>query len=63
LNTITVFGSRVKDRNIFDSAVPIDVFASGEVKTALLSGELGQAFQALSPELIPHGAAPFHDYE
>jgi iron complex outermembrane receptor protein len=51
LDAITVFGSRVKDRSVFDSAVPIDVFTPEEVKSALVSGELGQALQALSPSV------------
>ena len=58
LDTITVFGSRVKDRSVFDSAVPIDVFTPEEVKTALVSGELGQALQALSPSVnMPRASA------
>jgi iron complex outermembrane receptor protein len=51
LDAITVFGSRAKDRSVFDSAVPIDVFSSDDVKKALVSGELGQALQALSPSI------------
>jgi iron complex outermembrane receptor protein len=51
LDAITVFGSRVKDRSVFDSAVAIDVFTPEEVKSALVSGELGQALQALSPSV------------
>ncbi len=51
LTAITVFGSRVKDRSVFDSAVPIDVFTHDEVHTSLVSGELGQALQALSPSV------------
>jgi iron complex outermembrane receptor protein len=51
LDAITVFGSRVKDRSVFDSAVPIDVFTPEEVKNALVSGELGQALQELSPSV------------
>jgi iron complex outermembrane recepter protein len=51
LEAISVFGSRVKDRSVFDSAVPIDVFTPGQVATALVSGELGQALQALSPSV------------
>ena len=31
LDTITVFGSRAKDRSVFDSAVPIDVFSSDDL--------------------------------
>ena len=51
LETISVFGSRVKDRSVFDSAVPIDVFTPEQLGTALVSGELGQALQALSPSV------------
>ncbi len=58
LDTITVFGSRVKDRSVFDSPVPIDVFTPGEVKNALVSGELGQALQSLSPSVnMPRASA------
>ena len=51
LDTITVFGSRVKDRSVFDSAVPIDAFTQTQVKDALVSGELGQALQSLAPSV------------
>ena len=51
LDAVTVFGSRVKDRSVFDSAVPIDVFTAEAVKQALVSGELGQALQTLSPSV------------
>lgn len=51
LETVTVFGSRVKPRTVFDSPVPIDVFSPEEVRQALSSGELGQALQALSPSI------------
>ncbi|MBV8911086.1 MAG: TonB-dependent receptor, partial [Gammaproteobacteria bacterium] len=46
-----MFGSRVKDRSVFDSAVPIDYFSPTQVKDALVSGELGQALQTLSPAI------------
>ncbi|MBS0377968.1 MAG: TonB-dependent receptor [Proteobacteria bacterium] len=49
LEQVTVFGSRVSDRSVFDSAVPIDYFSPAQVKQALVSGELGQALQDLSP--------------
>lgn len=51
LDAITVFGSRLRDRSVFDSAVPIDVFTPAAVETALSSGELGQALQALAPSI------------
>jgi iron complex outermembrane recepter protein len=58
LDAISVFGSRVKDRSVFDSAVPIDVFTPKEVDNALVSGELGQALQALSPSVnMPRASA------
>jgi len=58
LQSVTVFGSRVKDRSVFDSAVPIDVFTPEEVKYALVSGELGQALQALSASVnMPRASA------
>jgi iron complex outermembrane recepter protein len=58
LEAVTVFGSQVKDRSVFDSAVPIDYFTPAEVKDALISGELGQALQALSPAInMPRASA------
>jgi len=58
LETVTVFGSRVKARTVFDSAVPIDVFSAQDVQQALVSGELGQALQALSPSVnMPRASA------
>ena len=46
-----MFGSRVKDRTVFDSPVPIDVFTPQAVQESLSSGELGQALQSLSPSI------------
>lgn len=58
IDAVTVFGSRVKDRSVFDSTVPIDVFTAQEVKQALVSGELGQALQALAPSVnMPRASA------
>lgn len=51
LEAVTVFGSRLQNRTVFDSAVPIDVFSAADVQAALSSGELGQALQALSPSV------------
>jgi iron complex outermembrane recepter protein len=51
LEAVTVFGSRLKSRTVFDSAVPIDNFSPAEVERALSSGELGQALQSLSPSI------------
>lgn len=58
LDEITVFGSRAGARTVFDSAVPIDVFAPADVQAALRSGEVGQALQALSPSInMPRASA------
>ncbi len=51
LDAVTVFGSRLQNRTVFDSAVPIDVFAPADLDAALSSGELGQGLQALSPAI------------
>jgi iron complex outermembrane receptor protein len=49
---VTIVGSRVKGRTVFDSAVPIDRYNAREVEQALTaSGELGAALQALSPAI------------
>jgi iron complex outermembrane receptor protein len=49
---ITIVGSRVKGRTVFDSAVPIDRYNAREVEQAIsASGELGAALQALSPAI------------
>ena len=58
LDTVTVFGSRVQSRSVFDSAVPIDVFGPAQVQQALSSGELGQALQSLAPSInMPRASA------
>lgn len=51
LSEVTVFGSRVRDRSVFDSAVPVDYFSPTQVKQALVSGEVGQALQNMSPAI------------
>lgn len=51
LETVTVFGSRVAPRTVFDSAVPIEVLSPAAIRDALASGELGQALQTLSPSV------------
>ncbi|BAL94543.1 TonB-dependent receptor plug domain-containing protein [Rubrivivax gelatinosus] len=49
---ITIVGSRVKGRTVFDSPVPIDRYTAREVEQAIVgSGELGAALQALSPSI------------
>jgi iron complex outermembrane receptor protein len=58
LDTVTVLASRVGDRTVFDSAVPIDVYTPEETRAALVSGELGQALQSLSPSInMPRASA------
>ena len=58
LDAVTVFGSRVQNRSVFDSAVPIDVFGPADLQQALSSGELGQALQSLSPAInMPRASA------
>ncbi len=51
LEAVTVFGSRLQNRTVFDSAVPIDIFVAAELQRALNSGELGAALQSLSPSI------------
>ena len=58
LDTVTVLASRLGDRTVFDSAVPIDVYTPEETRAALVSGELGQALQTLSPSInMPRASA------
>jgi iron complex outermembrane recepter protein len=58
LDTVTVLASRVGDRTVFDSTVPIDIYTADETRAALVSGELGQALQALSPSInMPRASA------
>ena len=58
LETITVFGSRTQGRTVFESAVPIDVLSGAELQSAIQSGELGQALQALLPSVnMPRASA------
>jgi len=58
LDTVTVFGSRLQNRTIFDSAVPIDVFKTSDIESAARSGELGQTLQALAPAInMPRASA------
>lgn len=50
LQEIIVTGSRIKGRTVLDSPVPVDVLSADDLRlTGALSGELGQALQALSP--------------
>jgi iron complex outermembrane receptor protein len=49
---VTVTGSRVKGRTVFDSPVPIDRYGRRELEQAVAgSGEVGAALQALSPSI------------
>jgi iron complex outermembrane receptor protein len=51
LDEVTVFGSRLDNRTVFDSAVPIDVYGPNEIAAVSSSGELGQVLEALSPAI------------
>jgi len=51
IDQVTVVGSRVRNRTVFDSAVPIDRFGAREVSNALSSGDVGAALQNLSPSI------------
>ena len=51
IDQVTVVGSRVRNRTVFDSAVPIDRFGAREVSNALSTGDVGAALQNLSPSI------------
>lgn len=51
LESVTIVGSRSKNRTVFDTTAPVDVFGPKEVEKALVSGEVGQALQSLSPSI------------
>lgn len=47
---IIVTGTRIKDRTVLDSPVPVDVLSASDLQQAgALAGELGQALQSLAP--------------
>jgi len=47
---VIVTGTRLKDRTVLDSPVPVDVLSSDDLRsTGALAGELGQALQSLAP--------------
>ncbi|MEK8051220.1 TonB-dependent receptor [Ideonella sp. DXS22W] len=49
---VTIVGSRVKGRTVFDSVAPVDRFSAKDVEQALgATGEVGAALQALSPSI------------
>jgi len=50
LQEIIVTGTRLKDRTVLDSPVPVDVLSAEDIRASgALAGELGQALQALAP--------------
>lgn len=51
LEEVTVFGSRLQNRSVFDSAVPIDVLDAKDIAATSSTGELGQVLQALSASI------------
>lgn len=51
IDQVTVVGSRVRNRTVFDSTVPIDRFGAREVSNALSTGDVGAALQNLSPSI------------
>ena len=52
LGEVTIVGSRVRGRTVFDSVAPVDRYSARDVEQALAgSGELGAALQALSPAI------------
>lgn len=51
LDQVTIVGSRARNRTVFDSTVPIDLFSAREVSGALSTGEVGAALQSLSPSI------------
>ena len=48
---VIVTGSRARNRTVFDTPVPVDLFSGATLKTALSSGEVGQALQSLDPAI------------
>jgi iron complex outermembrane receptor protein len=48
---VVVTGSRARARTVFDSAVPVDVFAGPQLAQSLSTGEIGQVLQNLDPSI------------
>ena len=51
LEAVSIVGSRSKNRTVFDTTAPVDIFRGKELEKALVSGEVGQALQSLSPSI------------
>jgi len=48
---VVVTGSRARNRTVFDSPVPVDVFSGPQLAQSLSGGDLGQALQNLDPAI------------
>jgi len=48
---VVVTGSRARNRTVFDTAVPVDLFSGTQLTQALSAGEVGQALQDLDPAI------------
>jgi iron complex outermembrane receptor protein len=56
--SVTIIGSRSRNRTVFDTMAPVDLFSAKDVDKALVSGDVGQALQSLSPSInMPHVSA------
>ncbi len=48
---VVVTGSRARNRTVFDSTVPVDLFSGPQLAQSLTGGEVGQALQNLDPAI------------
>ena len=48
---VVVTGSRARNRTVFDSPVPVDLFSGAQLAQSLDAGDVGQALQALDPAI------------
>ena len=48
---VVVTGSRARNRTVFDSPVPVDVFSGPQLTQSLSAGDVGQALQNLDPAI------------
>ncbi len=48
---VVVTGSRARNRTVFDSPVPVDLFSGTQLTQALSAGDVGQALQNLDPAI------------
>ncbi len=48
---VVITGSRARNRTVFDSPVPVDLFSGTQLTQSLSSGDVGQALQALDPAI------------